>query len=59
MIAELDKIEDEFYRGFATHQVIKMCYLATDMSVCRALLVGVRDSFLREQIMESTPDLYG
>ena len=56
-IALADQIEDEFYRGFSVHQIIKMCIVAKDLTVARALLVSVRDDFLREQIFETAPVL--
>jgi len=53
----LDQIEDEFYRGFATHQLAIMCATANDDAVCKALLTGVRDSFFRKKILEDCPRL--
>lgn len=57
LLGVLDQIEDEFSRGFGSHQLIKMCMIADDKAVCQALLVGVRDHFLREQILKSFPSL--
>jgi hypothetical protein len=56
-MATADKLTDEFYKGFAVHQIIKMCVAAEDMSVARALFMSVQDSFLRERIIESAPTL--
>ena len=56
-IALADQINDEFYRGFAVHQIINMCIVAKDLTVARALLVSVRDDFLREQIFDTAPVL--
>jgi len=56
-ISRADKIEDEFYRGFAVHQIIDMCVAAGDRAVAKALLGAVRDDFLREKIFESAPVL--
>lgn len=55
----VDHIEDEFYRGFALHQMINMCMVAREPAVAKALLLGVRDQFLREKIYESSPALKG
>jgi len=55
LLGVLDGIENEFCRGFASHQLIKMCLPAKDVAVCRALLAGVRDPFLRERILEDFP----
>jgi hypothetical protein len=54
-IACVDKLNDEFYRGFAIHQIIKMCVAANDMAVGRALLLAVQDDFLREKISRAPP----
>lgn len=56
-IVLVDGIEDEFYRGFAVHQIIDMCIVAKDVIVARALLVSVRDDFIREKIFETAPAL--
>jgi hypothetical protein len=56
-IALADQIEDEFYRGFAVHTIIDMCLVAKDVTVARALLVSVRDNFIREQIFKTAPML--
>lgn len=56
-ITIVDYIEDEFYRGFAVHQIINMCIVAKDVPVARALLVSVRDDFIREKIFETAPAL--
>jgi hypothetical protein len=53
----VEKIQDEFYRGFALNHIIAMCVAAGDISVARALLVAVQDEFLRERIFESSPVL--
>ncbi len=57
MIATLDLIEDEFCRGFAAHQIIKMCMVGGEEVVARALLTSVRDKFIREKIFEDVPEL--
>jgi len=49
-------IDDEFYRGFAIHQVIKLCKSAGDLDSARSLLAKVQDDFLREQILEDCPE---
>jgi hypothetical protein len=56
-IARADRLEDEFYRGFAIHQIINMCVAAGDLAIARSLLVSVRDGFLRERIFETAPAL--
>jgi hypothetical protein len=56
-IAELDLLDDEFYRGFAAHQIIDMCIAAGDIAVARTLLVSVTDDFLRQKIFETAPAL--
>jgi hypothetical protein len=56
-MAIADKLTDEFYKGFAVHQIIEMCVAAGDMSVARALFMSVQDGFLRERILEGTPAL--
>jgi hypothetical protein len=56
-ITLVDRIEDEFYRGAAVHQIIDMCLVAKDLAVFRSLLVSVRDEFLREKIFETAPIL--
>jgi hypothetical protein len=53
----VEKVQDEFYRGFALNHIIAMCVAAGDISVARALLVAVQDDFLRERIFESSPVL--
>ena len=55
LLLRLDRIDDEFVRGFATHQLIEMCMAGKELPIARALLVGVRDRFLRERIFESAP----
>lgn len=57
LLIRLDAIDDEFCRGFAAHQLIKMCMAAGDRAVALALLAGVRDEFLREKIIETAPEL--
>jgi hypothetical protein len=47
----VDQIHDEFYRGFATHMLIDLCNAGGDQLVAKALLISVRDSFLREQVL--------
>lgn len=57
LLGVLDQIEDEYCRGFASHQLIKMCLIANEVALCRALLAGVRDELLREQILGDFPQL--
>ncbi|MGD9542258.1 hypothetical protein [Methylocystis sp.] len=57
LIAALDLIEDEFLRGFSAHQIIKMCKAGNDEIIARALLICVRDEFIREKIFEDFPEL--
>ena len=52
-----DALQDEFYRGFATHQLIDACMVAGEESLARALLVGIRDGFIHDQIYEANPSL--
>ncbi len=56
-ISRADQIPDEFYRGFAVHQIIDLCMAGGDLPIARALLVSVRDNLIREKIFESAPDL--
>jgi hypothetical protein len=56
-IARIDKMKDEFSRGLAIHQVIKMCMTAGDVGLARALFINVTDDFLRGQILDSAPVL--
>ena len=37
-------IEDEFYRCFATHQVIRLCKNAKDLRTARSLFAQVSDA---------------
>lgn len=57
LIEIFDGIEDEYCRGFASYQLIKMCWPANDLALCRVLLAGVRDKFLREEILRGFPEL--
>lgn len=57
IIAALDTIDDDFSRGFGAHQIIKMCMGASEEVVARAVLVSVRDEFIREKIFENFPQL--
>jgi hypothetical protein len=57
LLGVLDQIEDEFSRGFASHQLIKMCLIANEVALCRALLAGVRDELIREKILGDFPQL--
>jgi hypothetical protein len=52
-----DALQDEFYRGFATHQLIDACMVAGEELLARALLVSIRDDFIRDQVYESNPSL--
>ena len=52
-----DALQAEFYRGFATHQLIDACMVAGEEPLARALLVGIRDGFMRDQLYESNPSL--
>jgi hypothetical protein len=59
LLGILDEIEDEFSRGFGAHSIIRMAMAANEVPLCRALLIGVRDQFLREKILEDAPELKG
>jgi len=52
-----DALQDEFYRGFATHQLIEACMVAGEEPLARTLLVSIRDDFTRDQVYESYPSL--
>jgi hypothetical protein len=56
-ISILSTIKDEFYQGFAAHQLIKLCMAARDEDMARALLISVRDEFLLDQIFKDNPSL--
>lgn len=56
-IARADQIPDDFYRGFAVHQIIDLCMAGGDLPIARALLVSVRDTSIREKIFQSAPEL--
>jgi hypothetical protein len=44
-----DALQDEFYRDFATHQLIDACMVAGEEPLARALLVSIRDGFVRDE----------
>ena len=52
-----DALQDEFRRGFATHQLIDACMVAGEEPLARALLVSIRDGFIRDQVYKSNPSL--
>src|SRR5277367_2194783 len=52
-----DAFQDEFYRAFATHQLIDACMVAGEEPLARALLVSVRDGVIRDQVYKSNPSL--
>jgi hypothetical protein len=52
-----DALQDKFYRGFATHQLIDACMVAGEELLARALLVSIRDDLIRAQVYESNPSL--
>ena len=52
-----DALQDEFYRGFATHELIDACMVAGEEPLARALLVSIRNGFIRDQVYESNPTL--
>jgi hypothetical protein len=52
-------IKDEFYQGFAIHQVINLCRSANDFEIARTLFKEVDHDLLREQIVKDAPELAG
>ena len=44
-----DAVQDEFYRGFATHQLIDACMVAGEEPLARALLLSIRDRFVPDE----------
>jgi len=58
-IASALSIKDEFYRGVALHQVIKLCRSANDLAIAKTLFKEVGHSSLREQIVKDAPELAG
>jgi hypothetical protein len=56
-LRRIDALQDEFYRGFATHQLIDACMVAGEEPLARALLVSIRDGFIRNKVYESNPTL--
>jgi hypothetical protein len=56
-IARADCISDDFYKGAAVHQIIELCVAGGDLLIARALLLAVRDNFIRQMIFESAPEL--
>jgi hypothetical protein len=41
----------------ALHQLIDACMVAGEELLARALLVSIRDDFIRDQVYESNPSL--
>jgi hypothetical protein len=56
-LSRIDALQDEFYRGFATHMLIDACMAAGEEPLARALLVSIRDGFIRDKVYESNPAL--
>ena len=57
LLGLLAGMDDEHCRQMAAHSVIKMCMVAGDQAVARALLAGVSDRFLRQKILAGVPSL--
>jgi hypothetical protein len=56
-LSRIDALQDEFYRGFATHMLIDAWMAAGEEPLARALLVSIRDGFIRDKVYESNPAL--
>ena len=53
----LQNISDEYYRGFALHQIIDICVEANQMDEAKELFSEIEDEFIREQVIENHPTL--
>ncbi|MEC5293412.1 hypothetical protein VQ044_22825 [Aurantimonas sp. C2-5-R2] len=53
----LQAINDEFYAGFARHQIIRLCIGAGEPDRAAALLAEVEDEFILDEIHDEFPDL--
>jgi hypothetical protein len=56
-IAAALSIKDEFYKGLAIRQVIKLCRNANDVDIEKTLFKEVDHHLLREQIVKDAPEL--
>ncbi len=52
-------IKDEFYRGLAIHQVIRVCRNANELDIAKTLFKEVEHPSLRQQIVKDAPELAG
>ena len=53
----LKEIDDEFYRGFAAHSIIRLLISGNDIDEAKTLFAEIEDKFIREKITEEFAEI--
>lgn len=56
-LSQVATVDDEFYRNFAMHQIIRLCWKANDLELAEALFSRVDDDLVREHIVADCPGI--